>query len=178
MQCPSLFVQQNTSSHYNSQSKPKAVKQPHPCQDLPSSKTRVFHTTFNQDSKHQKHRTFPKMLYNMKYTSVVILGFLNAFALAVPITTGELDSFQHLVDESTANRLHVAQMRTSRRALKNASHSLILRSLHRWQSLKPRLRPPLPPSLLLWQRLFWRLWGARVVLKTTEAGGRRRARTG
>ncbi|CAD6580167.1 MAG: hypothetical protein ASARMPREDX12_001030 [Alectoria sarmentosa] len=26
------------------------------------------------------------MLYNMKYTSIIVLGFLNAFAFAVPIT--------------------------------------------------------------------------------------------
>lgn len=46
----------------------------------------LFHTTSYQEPKRQNHRTFPKMLYNMKYTSVIILGFLNALAFAVPTT--------------------------------------------------------------------------------------------
>ena len=109
----------------------------------------LFHTTSYQEPKRQNHRTFPKMLYNMKYTSVIILGFLNALAFAVPTTPGEWNSSQSLMKKGIADCLSAAKMQVPRGASKNAPHSLPRRSSRRWQSSKRRVRPPSPLSLLL-----------------------------
>lgn len=68
------------------------------------------------------------MLYNMKITSVIALGFLNVLAFAAPITNGNFNFFHPVIKQALMTVFSFAKVQASETILTNVQSSILLNS--------------------------------------------------